>query len=62
MPIGKRVLPFGRLFSRQKVDEQAGAELCQAQHGLSYLNISLDLANPRQEIFAKPAVDGAGSL
>ena len=40
-------------------DEQAGAELCQAQHSLSELQTSLDLATPQQEM---PAVDGAGSL
>ena len=29
-----------------KIPKQAGAELCQAQHSLSWLQISLDFATP----------------
>ena len=41
---------------------QAGAELCQAQHSLSELHTSLDLATPLLGMLTQPAVDGPGSL
>ena len=42
--------------------KQAGTELCQAQHSLSELNTSLDLATPLQGMLIQPAVDKAASF
>ena len=42
--------------------EQAGAELCQAQHSLSELHTSLDLATPLLGMLTQPAVDRAASF
>ena len=42
--------------------KQAGAELCQAQHSLSYLHTSIDLATPLLGMLIQPAVDGAGIM
>ena len=47
--------PFWSILKRK----QAGAELYQAQHSLSQLHISLDLATPYLQMLIQPAVDGA---
>ena len=42
--------------------KQAGAELCQAQHSLSKLPTSSELASNLQGGLSQPAVAGTGSL
>ena len=59
------VFVYTRLSEKAHVDEiieQAGAELCQAQHSLSQIPTSLDLATNLLGLLSQPAVARAESL